>query len=238
MKAAIGDRSYAVKEKQGSKHSAFWLNLVLAALGVGIVASPTSVLAQVEPAASINILVYNYSEVPPRVMAGAEREADRILNRAGVRVVWFHCSVKHSAVDPENICKSGWGTRNLALRLLSRHVSTKFQDSVFGFALFPGLASVYYGDAALLADRAEITRSELPIILGCLIVHEVGHLLLNSNNHSATGIMQAYWEREQLRQSLTGAMLFTPQQSKLIREELQTRMSPSADYLTSQISSR
>ncbi len=81
-------------------------------------------------------------------------------------------------------------------------------------------------------------RSELPIILGCLIVHEVGHLLLKSSNHSATGIMQAHWERKQIRQSLTGVMLFTPQQSKLIREEVRMRMSLSGDYLTSQISSR
>ena len=35
--------------------------------------------------------------------------------------------------------KSGWGSRNLGVRLLFRHVPTKFQDLTFGFALFPGL---------------------------------------------------------------------------------------------------
>ena len=209
---------------------------MLAAFCVRLLAFSTSTFAEDEPAASITILVYNYAEVSPRTLTGAEREADRILNRAGVRAVWFDCSGKQPTIDVESVCKSGWGTRNLALRLLSRHATNKFQDFTFGFAVIPGLASVYYGDAALLADRDEI-RPQLPILLGCLIVHEVGHLLLNSSNHSATGIMQARWERKQIRQSLTGVMLFTPQQATLMREEVRKRMSLPGGNLTSQISS-
>jgi len=236
MKPAISHRPSAVKANQRSRHPVLCLSVVLAALGVGILAFPKSALAEVEAVASINILVHNYSEVPPLVLADAEREAGRILDQAGVRAVWLDCSDKHPT-DLESICKSGWGTRNVALRLLSRHVTNKFQDFTFGFAVMPGLASVYYGDAALLADRAEI-RSELPILLGCLIAHEVGHLLLNSSNHSATGIMQARWERKQIRQSLTGVMLFTPPQATLMREEVRKRMSLPGGNLTSQISSR
>jgi hypothetical protein len=230
----ICDRQPAAR---ANRRSLDRFGLVLAAFCVRLLAFSTSTFAEDEPAASITILVYNYAEVSPRILTGAEREADRILNRAGVRAVWFDCSGKQPTIAVESVCKSGWGSRNLGVRLLFRHVPTKFQDLTFGFALFPDLASVYYGDAALLADRAEM-RSELPIILGCLIVHEVGHLLLKSSNHSATGIMQAHWERKQIRQSLTGVMLFTPQQSKLIREEVRMRMSLSGDYLTSQISSR
>ncbi len=170
----ICDRQPAAR---ANRRSLDRFGLVLAAFCVRLLAFPTSTFAEDEPAASITILVYNYAEVSPRILTGAEREADRILNRAGVRAVWFDCSGKQPTIDVESVCKSGWGSRNLGLRLLFRHVPTKFQDLTFGFALFPGLASVYYGDAALLADRAEM-RSELPIILGCLIVHEVGHLLL------------------------------------------------------------
>lgn len=54
----------------------------------------------------------------------------------------------------------------------------------------PGLASVYYGDAAIMAERQKL-RSDLPLLLGCLIVHEIGHLLLNSYGHSPIGVMQA-----------------------------------------------
>ena len=209
----------------------------LSAVCIGFLAVATSTLAEAEPAASITILVYNYAEVSPRILTAAEREADRILNQAGVRAVWFDCSTRQPTSDVESICKSGWGTRNIALRLLSRHVPTYFQDFRFGFAVLPGLASVYYEDAALLTERDEI-RSELPILLAGLMVHEVGHLLLNSSNHSADGIMQAHWERKQIRQSLTGVMLFTPQQSTLIRQEARMRMNVSVGDSNSQISSR
>src|SRR6201987_769067 len=51
-------------------------------------------------------------------------------------------------------------------------------DFAFGVAVSPGLASVFYGDAALMAERQQLTP-ELPLLLGCLIAHEIGHLLLN-----------------------------------------------------------
>ena len=64
----------------------------------------------------------------------------------------------------------------------------------------------------------------MPIILGCVIAHEIGHLLLGSNSHSVSGIMQGRWERRQVRQAVTGTLLFTPEQAKLIQAEAQTRM--------------
>jgi hypothetical protein len=211
---------------------------VLAAFSVEILAFPTSTFAKEESTVSISILVYNYAEVAPGILARAEREADKILNQAGVRAVWFDCSAKHASVDQESICRSGGGYRDIGLRLLSRHVPTRVQHFTLGFSVPPGLASVYYGDAALMAERKDL-RSELPLLLGCLIVHEIGHLLLNSpDDHSATGIMQAEWGPRQLQQLLSGLMAFTPAQSRRIREQLQTRMSLPLDGHTPETSSR
>ena len=36
--------------------------------------------------------------------------------------------------------------------------------------------------------------------------------------------MQGHWERRQIRQAVTGTLLFTPEQAKLIQAEAQTRM--------------
>ncbi len=63
-------------------------------------------------------------------------------------------------------------------------------------------------------DNAEF---EVPIILGCVIAHEVGHLLLGSNSHSGSGIMQGHWERGQIRKAMTGNLPFTPEQVKPIQ---------------------
>jgi len=63
------------------------------------------------------------------------------------------------------------------LRVLSEPTQDKFQDTVFGFAVVPILASVYY-DHALRTAKKDNAEYEVPIILGSVIAHEVGHLLL------------------------------------------------------------
>jgi hypothetical protein len=213
------------------------LNLALAAFSIGLLAFPASIFAKEQPTVDISVLVYNYAEVAPGILAGAEHQANRILNQAGVRAVWFDCSVKPGRLDEKSICRSGWGNQNIVLRLLSRHTPTRVPDFAFGFAVSPGLASVYYGDTALMAERQRL-RSELPLLLGCLMVHEIGHLLLNSYGHSPTGVMQAEWGPMQLQQSLTGLMTFTPSQSRLIREQVQTRTSLPPEGRARETSSR
>lgn len=198
------------------------LTLALAAFSAGVLTFPASIFAKQEPAVSIPILVYNYAEVAPGILAGAEHEADRILNKAGLRAVWIDCSVKPGELDEKSVCRSGLGYQTIELRLLTRHIPTRFHDSTFGFAVSPGLASVYYGDAARLFEQPK-PRSDLPVFLGCLMVHEIGHLLLNDYGHSPTGIMQAKWGPTQLGQALTGFMTFTPAQSRVIREQVRRR---------------
>lgn len=58
------------------------------------------------------------------------------------------------------------------LRVLSEPTQDKFQDTVFGFAVVPILASVYY-DHALRTAKKDNAEYEVPIILGSVIAHEV-----------------------------------------------------------------
>jgi hypothetical protein len=37
--------------------------------------------------------------------------------------------------------------------------------------------------------------------------------------------MQPQWQRKEIRQAMTGTLLFTPEQAKLIQEETQRRIS-------------
>jgi hypothetical protein len=234
----VGVRQSAVGATRPRRRTLAGLNLALAAFSVGVLAFPASIFAKEEPTVNIPVLVYNYAEVAPGILAGAEHQADRILNQAGVRAVWFDCSVKPAKLDEKSICRSGWGYQNIGLRLLSRHMPTRFHDFTFGFAVSPGLASVYYGDAAIMAERQKL-RSELPLLLGCFIVHEIGHLLLDSpDDHSAIGVMQAQWGPRELQQSLTGLMVFTPAQSRVMRKQVQMRMRVPLDGRSPETSSR
>jgi hypothetical protein len=205
-----------------------WFRLSIMALAglVGVIrfAFPETIFASsADSSPTIRIRVNNYTQATPAILAGAEREAGRILGKAGLQTVWLNCPAGHSTADPQYPCGEPLEATDVALRVLSESTQNKFQDTRFGFAVVPVLASVYYDYAMHLAssDGAEF---EIPLILGCVIAHEVGHLLLGSNSHSASGIMQGNWPRGQIRKAMTGTLLFTPEQAKLIQAEAQVRM--------------
>lgn len=174
------------------------------------------------PTTTFTVLVNNYSQASASVLVRAEREADRIFGGAGISAVWLNCSAGQSTVDTQKSCHKPVEATDVRLRILPAPVLNKLQDTVFGFAVHPVLASVYYEYVVRLAktDEAEF---ELPIILGCAIAHEIGHLLLGSNSHFGIGIMQSKWEREQLRHAMMGTLAFTSEQSKVLRAEVQRR---------------
>lgn len=193
--------------------------LMAAMIGaMGFASSETALASQDAPPA-ITVLVANYSQASPAILAAAELEAGRILGQAGLRASWLECSVRYSSQDP---CQKAPQTTGIRMRILPAPVLDKFQDSVFGFAIHPVLASVYYEFALRRAQRDD-ADFELPIILGCVMAHELGHLLLGSNSHSDKGIMLPRWEANQVRQLMMGTLLFTPDQSKLMRLEAQAR---------------
>ena len=77
--------------------------------------------------------------------------------------------------------------------------------------------SVFYDRAK---EQAEAMRQFLPQILGHAIAHEMGHVLLRTSGHSSTGIMRAQWTADDLRRAARGQLLFTLEQSDLIRADV------------------
>jgi hypothetical protein len=172
---------------------------------------------------ALRIRVDNYAPASPVVLAGAEREAARILGAAGLRTVWLDCPRGYPPVLSQDPCQEPLEPNDLVLRVVLKSVQNKFQDAVFGFSVQPVLATVYYEYPVRLAKKDD-SEFELPVILGCVIAHEIGHLLLGPNSHSDSGIMQPNWERKQVRQAMTASLLFTPLQAKSMQAEVRTRM--------------
>ena len=174
-----------------------------------------------DPNPTIRVGVLDYTSVSPAILAEAEHEAGRILSKAGLRTVWVDCSVRHSTTVRQDPCQELEAT-DIWLRVLSEPTQNELQDTVFGFAVVPVLATVYY--EAVRHAKSDGAAFDIPIILGCVIAHEIGHLLLGSNSHSGWGVMKPRWERKQFRQAMTGILLFTPEQAKRMQAEAQTRM--------------
>ena len=177
-----------------------------------------------EPTATV--LVYNHAHVAHSLLASAEREAGHILDAAGVRIIWVECPM---AATPDSAARPCLGTlksTDIMLRVLPQPAKHRLKADVFGFAISPILASVYYDYALRLAVEDEYGDFHARVILGCIIAHELGHLLLGSNSHSSAGIMRSPWGQKQLRQALMGTLLFTSDESKVMQAQVLARTRP------------
>ena len=112
-----------------------------------------------------------------------------------------------------------WPT-HLAVRIVrqSRH----WPHEVFGLAFLSAEGTGCYSD--VFYDRATELQSawnvDLSDILGSVMAHELGHLLLGSNAHASAGIMEARWKDEELNRMARGNLLFTAEQANNMRAKL------------------
>jgi len=202
-----------------------WLRLSLGVVVglfaiIGFAFPATALVGDADTRPTVTVLVYNNTQASAAILAGTELEAGRILGEAGVRAIWLDCLDPHSVADPQGLCHKAREPIDIVLRVLPGQTRTRFQDTLFGVAFLPTLASVYYEYAARLAK----SDKGVPTILGCASAHEVGHLLLGPNSHSGGGIMHGEWGAKELRLASMGGLLFTSQQSKVIQAEARRRM--------------
>jgi hypothetical protein len=57
-------------------------------------------------------------------------------------------------------------------------------------------------------------------LLGTVAAHEIGHLLLGSQSHSAMGVMSAHWGETELRRVSMGGLRFTSEQASSMKERI------------------
>ena len=151
-----------------------------------------STAAQAEDPAirTMRVLVLNPAGASPSVLAGAEAAATRVFRRAGIDTVWRHASDEHGTpVTAEE---------DLATIIIVNLMSAKMEARVrepataVGFAVAGGrFANIMYERVERLA---QVTSTDLAIVLGHVIAHEIGHLLLPPKAHSSGGIMSATFD--------------------------------------------
>jgi hypothetical protein len=192
--------------------------MFLVAASLGFSQTP----AAVAPKAEITIFVYDYAHVSPELLAVAEEDARRIFRQAGVGTVWATCLPKPEKVQPGD-CYSV-DASHLMLKILPHAINPQVRDrpDVLGTALVDDKGLGYYAYVFYDAVQRVVEEQKLAhALLGDVLAHEIGHLLLGSNSHSVSGIMSAHWHGEELRRISEATMLFTPSQSRTLKDRLQ-----------------
>jgi hypothetical protein len=182
---------------------------------------------EADSGSDVTLRVYNYAQVEPATVLLAENEATRILAQAGVVASWVDCPTSHSEWDRYPLCQSAWQANDLAVRFLPETMAnfpTNTKDWL-GFALdcaAPSCAaSVIYDRVRSLAGGA---TAPTPILLGRVVAHEIGHLLLGADSHSRTGIMSAGWSDRELSWEASHELVFTRDQARRMNDRLAERL--------------
>ena len=171
-------------------------------------------------ALTIFIRSYNNFGVPAADLAAARQDAEAVLERAGVTVVWADCWVgDRQPVSAPARCQEPIGG-DIVLRLQKAAVADRSKFVSMGFALVgttgaaPFLATVYVDRVESVARGAGIDPRR---VLGLALAHEIGHVLLNSNRHAPSGLMRSDWSRNELRRTDTAAWQFLDGEAVHIR---------------------
>jgi hypothetical protein len=131
--------------------------------------------------------VDNYARIPPSTLARAEAEAGRVYAAAGVGTTWVHG-------DDEANARDAGGLHVRVLLLCADMTRRKADTENIGGAVLGRAAhgsSRAYIFTPRVIDAAMRSGKLFEIVLGRVIAHEVGHLLLPAGSHSAAGIMRA-----------------------------------------------
>jgi len=168
----------------------------------------------------LTVLVYNAAQVPAGVLRNASEEASRIFRHAGIASRWVDCF----QAELTHTCRRLAGRETLVARIVAKAGQFPGTDA-FGNAFVSADGQGTY--STVFYDRIERMHAErhtgLAALLGHVLAHEVGHLLLGSNAHAQSGIMFANWQSRELRQLVMGHLLFSADQAANLRARLRNR---------------
>jgi len=171
-------------------------------------------------APAISVSIYDDVQLSPRVLAEAEDETARVYQKAGITISWIECKSSKTDSAPDLRCQDPPSAVHLNLRIIPH--ASKSGDGIFGVAFLSAEGTGAYSDVSYNSAE-ELDRDwhvGLARVLGHVMAHELGHLLLGSNAHSRQGIMCPSWHGGELRLASMGALLFSQEQAQFMRERL------------------
>jgi hypothetical protein len=171
--------------------------------------------AEANPARPLVVSVIDRTDGNREVVMQATGVVTAIYRRIGVETVWVPCAHPMAA-----------DTRFRRLRVVidsgAMVRGASVSPKVMGFA---SMSRERSSDIAfILYDRVRVnaarSRVDVAGLLGHVIAHELGHLLLPFNSHARHGIMRGEWEREDYERAARGLLFFDEPQGALIRRSV------------------
>lgn len=178
----------------------------------------------------LHVTLLDHAGIPDATRQAAEEFLTRIFAQAGTRL---EIRTEQSPWWPGQIRNMRDVPGDVILRLCSKEMAERLVPKavVFGYVqpelpeAPPRVANVFYHR---IGELEKATLSPTAKVLGAVLAHELGHLLLGRGSHSAVGIMRCPWDTAELRELDKGTLVFDRQQRARIRDEVRRRDRPAA----------
>ena len=169
--------------------------------------------AQVAPL-PLSVAIHDYAALPPPVVERAKRVAATIYGRIGVSVKWLEKSQAGAELPTNPAACPDSPTALIHVRLFGRSLHSRRPPGDLGFSVSgTTLASVLVERVENVAIRM---NQNVGALLGVVIAHEIGHLLLPPNSH-APGVMAAKIDFSRIEH---GGPSFDPGQATMVRARI------------------
>ncbi len=153
---------------------------------------------------------------------------EQIYRSTGVTIEWLDCTpaLRQEAVSPG--CHDRLRPTTLMVQLLSRKMTkgVPVSSRVYGYAV-PEInrAGLFFGR---IEDYSVAHGLEQRALLGMVLAHEIGHVLLGKGSHSGAGLMRCPWTKKNITDAARGLLSFAPKQARMIHQEVLARVEAEA----------
>jgi hypothetical protein len=179
------------------------VNLARYTSAVLILASPFARDVWAADLPTLCVHLQNEAAVPAQILGAAQAHMRRIYKNAGFEIVWG---------DDDGGC--------IVVRVEPRAMVPTSSAAVMGLALRLGRVKTAYIFSLRVADFAQKHQLPMSTLLGHVMAHEIGHLLLPANSHSSKGLMRGDWDGPQIRNARIGKLSFTETETRLMTRRL------------------
>ena len=178
----------------------------------------------------MNVVVCNLGDVHESIITGAQTETQVVYHWVGVQIVWQDCKAFRPPAgqthDPWFVIRLRTDRPPLTAGPASLDVMGKaFVEAAGGCIADAGgcMADAYFQSIQTTSERH---HGDAGVLLGFVMAHELGHLLLGPG-HTPGGVMQAAWGQKQMDSMRQGRLRFNEQSAARIRHALEARTATS-----------
>jgi len=146
---------------------------------------------------NLTVRLYNTAGIPVPELISARDTATSILGDGGLDMVVRHCGRAGSTAAPPDSCSETLRPTEVVVRVIDAPAfNAALNPDAFGLTYVVQetdrgwLATVFADRIERAAARAGVATGTL---LGRVMAHELGHLLLGSGYHGPAGLMRAEW---------------------------------------------